>query len=74
VEKSVNGIRIVRPNGVDVIGIDQEPRQLKEYLYMNNSRDYKFGKIIGEGSFSMVYIARDEQTHNEYASKYFLLS
>lgn len=31
--------------------------------------DYRFGKSIGEGSFSTVYLAKDIHTHKEYASK-----
>lgn len=31
--------------------------------------DYRFGKSIGEGSFSTVYLAKDIHTLKEYASK-----
>ncbi|XP_014678425.1 PREDICTED: 3-phosphoinositide-dependent protein kinase 1-like [Priapulus caudatus] len=31
--------------------------------------DYIFGKILGEGSFATVFLARDVQTHKEYAIK-----
>lgn len=31
--------------------------------------DFIFGKMIGEGSFSTVYLARDIHTHNEFAIK-----
>lgn len=31
--------------------------------------DFIFGKIIGEGSFSTVYLAKDIHTKREYASK-----
>lgn len=31
--------------------------------------DFIFGKVIGEGSFSVVYLAKDVQTHKEFASK-----
>lgn len=44
----------------------------------NNSRtakrtanDYRFGRTIGEGSFSTVYIAQDIHTKKEVASKLF---
>ncbi|CAH0547041.1 unnamed protein product [Brassicogethes aeneus] len=33
-----------------------------------SSSDYIFGKLIGEGSFSCVYLARDIHTSREYAS------
>lgn len=38
--------------------------------------DFRFGKLIGEGSFSTVYLAQDIHTNKEYASKchFFLLS
>jgi len=32
-------------------------------------RDYIFGKVIGEGSFSTVYLAKDIHTSKECASK-----
>lgn len=32
--------------------------------------DFRFGKSIGEGSFSTVYLAEDIHTRKEYASKY----
>nr|XP_018910691.1 PREDICTED: 3-phosphoinositide-dependent protein kinase 1 isoform X2 [Bemisia tabaci] len=31
--------------------------------------DYIFGKVIGEGSFSTVYVAKDIHTHKQYAIK-----
>lgn len=31
--------------------------------------DFRFGKSIGEGSFSTVYLAEDIHTRKEYASK-----
>lgn len=31
--------------------------------------DFRFGKSIGEGSFSTVYLAKDIHTSKEYASK-----
>lgn len=36
-----------------------------------SARDFIFGKVIGEGSFSTVYLAKDIHTHKEYASKLF---
>ncbi|KAF4518314.1 hypothetical protein B566_EDAN009102 [Ephemera danica] len=32
-------------------------------------KDFIFGKVIGEGSFSMVYLAKDIHSHKEYAIK-----
>lgn len=33
------------------------------------ANDFRFGKSIGEGSFSTVYLAKDIHTSKEYASK-----
>lgn len=35
------------------------------------ANDYRFGKTIGEGSFSSVYIAQDIHTKKEVASKFY---
>lgn len=35
-----------------------------------SSEDFIFGKAIGEGSFSTVYLAKDIHTNKEYASKW----
>lgn len=35
--------------------------------------DYVFGKVIGEGSFSTVYLAKDIHTSKEFASKFQVL-
>lgn len=32
-------------------------------------KDFYFGKLLGEGSFSFVYLAKDVRTQNEYASE-----
>lgn len=34
-----------------------------------SANDYRFGKSIGEGSFSTVYLAKDIHTNKEVASK-----
>lgn len=34
-----------------------------------SASDYIFGKVLGEGSFSIVYLAKDVHTNKEYASK-----
>lgn len=31
--------------------------------------DYVFGRVLGEGSFSTVYLAKDLHTNKEHASK-----
>lgn len=35
-----------------------------------SDRDFIFGRVIGEGSFSVVYLAKDIHTSKECASKY----
>jgi hypothetical protein len=35
-----------------------------------SANDFRFGKSIGEGSFSTVYLAKDIHTQKEYASKF----
>lgn len=37
-----------------------------------SAKDYIFGKLIGEGCYSTVYLAKDIHTGKEYASKYVL--
>lgn len=32
-------------------------------------QDYVFGRVLGEGSFSIVYLAKDLHTNKEHASK-----
>lgn len=34
-----------------------------------SANDFRFGKAIGEGSFSTVYLAKDIHSNKEYASK-----
>lgn len=41
---------------------------------IRGANDFRFGKSIGEGSFSTVYLAKDIHTNREYASKSILRS
>lgn len=47
-----------------------------ENKYAGNTRarrsanDFMFGKLIGEGSFSVVYLAKDVHTSKEWAGKF----
>ena len=36
-----------------------------------SANDFRFGKMIGEGSFSTVFLAKDVHTGKECASEYF---
>lgn len=38
-----------------------------------NVNDFMFGKLIGEGSFSVVYLAKDIHTSKEWAGNYFII-
>ena len=35
-----------------------------------SAEDFIFGKVLGEGSFSTVYLSKDIHTNREYASKW----
>lgn len=35
-----------------------------------STKDFIFGKVIGEGSFSTVYLTKDIHSTKEYASKF----
>lgn len=43
----------------------EEPKQPAKM----SAKDFIFGKLIGEGSFSMVYLAKEIRTNKEYAIK-----
>lgn len=40
-----------------------------EEVRRRSHSDYIFGKVLGEGSFSTVYLAKDVHTSKEHASK-----
>lgn len=42
-----------------------------EEIRKRGPSDYVFGKVLGEGSFSTVYLARDVHTNKDHASKFF---
>jgi hypothetical protein len=44
-------------------------RQQKAVPIKRSANDFRFGKSIGEGSFSTVYLAKDIHTNKEFASK-----
>lgn len=50
--------------GVSQALVMGSPRPVKK-----SPNDFVFGKLLGEGSFSSVYLAKDVKTAKEYASK-----
>lgn len=50
-------------------GTSTSPTNVAVTLPKKSPNDYIFGKYIGEGSFSNVYLAVDVNTRREYASK-----
>lgn len=44
--------------------------QVQPEVRKKTPSDFIFGKVIGEGSFSTVYLAKDVQTGKEVASKW----
>lgn len=64
-------------NGLDAsvgsrLSSGSEDGSVKEPIVeKREAKDFIFGKLIGEGSFSMVYLAKDIHTNKEYASEYF---
>ncbi|XP_076793344.1 3-phosphoinositide-dependent protein kinase 1 isoform X1 [Arvicanthis niloticus] len=49
--------------------LQQHPAQLPPQPRKKRPEDFKFGKILGEGSFSTVVLARELATSREYAIK-----
>lgn len=40
-----------------------------ESIPRRSESDYHFGRVLGEGSFSTVYVARELASRKEYASE-----
>lgn len=50
--------------------METNSKELQSKLVEKKSAEsYRFGKVIGEGSFSTVYLAKDIESGKEYASK-----
>ncbi|XP_063700254.1 3-phosphoinositide-dependent protein kinase 1-like [Culicoides brevitarsis] len=47
----------------------QQSENNHHHRHRRNANDFRFGRSIGEGSFSTVYLAKDIHTHKEYAIK-----
>lgn len=45
--------------------INKTTKQNRKFTAM----DYKFGKVIGEGSYSTVYLAKEVESGKEFASE-----
>lgn len=45
--------------------INKNTKQNRKFTAM----DYKFGKVIGEGSYSTVYLAKEVESGKEFASE-----
>ncbi|KAH0812318.1 hypothetical protein GEV33_010471 [Tenebrio molitor] len=45
------------------------PPPTEELVRKRTSEDFVFGRVIGEGSFSTVYLAKDVHTNREFAIK-----
>lgn len=55
-----------RPTSNSVVGKESKDFAVPPKL---SSKDFIFGKLIGEGSYSMVYLAKEIRTNKEYAVK-----
>lgn len=65
VEHPIRELGASSGNGADVGAAADVPKQpLKK-----SAKDFRFGKVIGEGSFSMVYLAKDIHSNRECAIK-----
>ncbi|KAG8189288.1 hypothetical protein JTE90_019048 [Oedothorax gibbosus] len=56
-------------NGADVAITGKSSSQSVKQPLKKSAKDFRFGKLIGEGSFSMVYLAKDIYSNKEYAIK-----
>lgn len=63
------------PAGTDTRTQEEDEQQQEKTVTLpvrptkRSANDFRFGKTIGEGSFSTVYLAKDIHTGKEWASK-----
>ncbi|XP_035229482.1 3-phosphoinositide-dependent protein kinase 1-like [Stegodyphus dumicola] len=56
-------------NGTVDTSTEQNSSSSSKQPLKKSAKDFRFGKLIGEGSFSMVYLAKDIHSNKEYAIK-----
>lgn len=66
---TTNGSASSSGSGSDDGGSSPTPITKKNDPNRRTPNDFRFGKSIGEGSFSTVYLAKDIHSSREYASK-----
>ncbi|XP_064097420.1 3-phosphoinositide-dependent protein kinase 1-like isoform X2 [Macrobrachium nipponense] len=66
-DKQINGSS--SRSSSDASNIPKSPKITKGTGDKRSDLDFIFGKLIGEGSFSSVYLAKDIHTNQEYAVK-----
>lgn len=66
---TANGSASSSGSGNDDGGSSPTPTTKKNDPNRRTPNDFRFGKSIGEGSFSTVYLAKDIHSSREYASK-----
>lgn len=70
---TANGSASSSGSGNDDGGSSPTPITKKNDPNRRTPNDFRFGKSIGEGSFSTVYLAKDIHSSREYASKLYSL-
>lgn len=69
-EQHINGSNSrISPDGSNMPRSPKVEKSSKAIGDKRSDRDFIFGKLIGEGSFSSVYLAKDVHTNQEYAVK-----
>uniref|UniRef100_A0A2S2R441 non-specific serine/threonine protein kinase n=1 Tax=Sipha flava TaxID=143950 RepID=A0A2S2R441_9HEMI len=61
--------QVVQVNGGQSLTADNTANSTMMPVTKRSPKDYIFGKVIGEGSYSTVYLAKDIHTNREHAIK-----